>query len=225
MHVNLDTSASRWISPFQTKTQETAAKSKTTDASANEKTDEVILSSQKQEAAAQSTDPFSKMKTAVQEGDLVALAKAAKEKNDALEINWNKEVDPDGLIYSTTYIRALVSQYQEVESTIKAYYAEAHQENLSFANPYAHILHKYRMPDSSDFNSAMTPAEREMAFRQERALLRGDHVALNDPYALASSGGALRVQDADKIARQTAQDKIDELIQARKEALESESDT
>ncbi|MDE7282332.1 MAG: hypothetical protein K2N85_01890, partial [Lachnospiraceae bacterium] len=58
----------------------------------------------------------------------------------------------------------------------------------------------------------MSEAERKMAFDQETALLLGGSIALGDPYALASSGGAINIKDADQIAHQAARDRIDELI-------------
>lgn len=224
MNVNFDANASRWTASLRTQT-EPAAKSKAASAAqSEEQTDQVLLSSQGQPAAVRRAEPFSKLETAVRKGDLAAIAEAAKEKAGQLEINWNEVVDPGGQIYSKTYVESLLGQYEKASATIEAYYAKAHQENLAFDNPHAHILQKYRISDSPYFQSDMAQPEREMAFRQERALLWGDHVALNDPYAMASSGGALYARDADQIARQAAQDKVDELIRARKEAADLQED-
>ena len=68
------------------------------------------------------------------------------------------------------------------------------------------------------YRADMSEAEREMALRQEKALLLGGRVTLGDPYALASSGGTLNIKDIDQIAHQAAHDRIDELINEYKRA-------
>lgn len=117
-----------------------------------------------------------------------------------LETNWNAVVDPDGSIYSAAYVGAIVSQYQN---------------NL--------VPEKYNAPapdffGSSFFRSDMSDAERDMAFEQEKAMLLGGNARLNDPYALASSGGALHIDEVDRVARSAAQDKLDALIRDWKAA-------
>lgn len=185
--------------------------------------DQLAISPQGREAAAQGSEPFSKMEDAIQSGDIAALMEAAKEKAGQLEVNWNAVVDPDGTIYGAAYVESLVTQYEKASSTIKEHYSDGHQENLTFDNPYTHLMQKYKIIGSPYFKSDMSAAERDMAFRQERALLWGGNVALNDPYALKSSGGVLDVRDADRIARQAAQDKLDEMIKERMEASKGES--
>ncbi|MDE6749553.1 MAG: hypothetical protein K2K21_10935 [Lachnospiraceae bacterium] len=135
------------------------------------------------------------------------------------EWHYRKIVDPDGKIYSLTYVESLLRQYQCEENTIKAYYAEAHQDNLSKGSIQAardYISLKYTgvglLVGSPCYRADMSEAERKIAFDQETALLLGGSIALGDPYALASSGGAINIKDADQIAHQAARDRIDELI-------------
>ena len=97
--------------------------------------------------------------------------------------------------------------------TIEGYYAEAHAENSSypFLQGLEHIAEKYKRPDSGIFRSDLTEAQRNMAYRQERALLTGARLTLFDPYALASVGGVMNVQTSHKLAMQAVQEKYDEL--------------
>lgn len=75
---------------------------------------------------------------------------------------------------------------------------------------------KYQVEGSIYFRADMSREERAMAYYQERALLMGSNVSLNDPYALASVGGVPSREEADKIAEQAAREKLDALIQIRK---------
>lgn len=129
-----------------------------------------------------------------------------------LEVNWNATVDPDHSIYAKAYMEKLACQYEDARRTIESYYAEGHQENLRFANPYNHLVEKYKYSGSPYFMADMSQAQRDMAFRQEEALLRGGRVALNDPWALAASGGVPRGEDVEAAARSYAQSVLDELI-------------
>lgn len=164
-----------------------------------------------------------RIETAIQNADIPALLEEIKEKKGSLPVDeewhYRKIVDPDGKIYSLTYVESLLRQYQCEENTIKAYYAEAHQDNLSKGSIQAardYISLKYTgfglLVGSPYYRADMLEAERKMAFDQETALLLGGSIALGDPYALASSGGAINIKDADQIAHQAARDRIDELI-------------
>lgn len=137
------------------------------------------------------------------------------------ETNWNAVVDPDGSIYSAAYIGAIVSQYQKAEAAARDYYGSARQENLSLDNPGNQA--KYNDPIHDLLGSAfphpdMPEAERNMAFEQEQAMLWGGNAGLNDPYALSSAGGALHIDEVDRVARSVAQDKLDALIRDWKAA-------
>ncbi|MDE5865525.1 MAG: hypothetical protein K2H31_02855 [Lachnospiraceae bacterium] len=168
-------------------------------------------------------DTENRIETAIQNADIPALLEEFKEKKGSLPVDeewhYRKIVDPDGKIYSLTYVESLLRQYQCVENTIKAYYAEAHQDNLSKGSIQAardYISLKYTefglLVGSPYYRADMSEAERKMAFDQETALLLGGSIALGDSYALASSGGAINIKDADQIAHQAARDRIDELI-------------
>lgn len=107
---------------------------------------------------------------------------------------------------------------------IKDYYAKAHQDNLSkssLVEGLNYISLKYTKfgldLGSPYYRADMPEAEREMAFKQERALLLGGRVILGDSYALAASGGVLNIKCVDQSAIQSAREKINQLIQERKE--------
>lgn len=168
-------------------------------------------------------DTAKRIETAIQNADIPALLEEFKEKQGSLPVDeewhYRKIVDPDGKIYSLTYVESLLRQYQSEENTIKAYYAEAHQDNLSKGSISAgrdYISLKYTglglLLGSPYYRADMSEAERKMALHQETAMLLGGSIALGDPYALASSGGPINIKDADRIAHQAARDRIDELI-------------
>ena len=174
-------------------------------------------------------DTANRIETAIQNADIPALLEEFKEKQGSLPVDeewhYRKIVDPDGKIYSLTYVESLLRQYQCAENTIKEYYAKAHQDNLSqgsITDSMNYLSMKYtefglRM-GSPYYRADMSEAERKMALYQEKALLLGGRVTLGDPYALASSGGTINIKDADRIAHQAARDRIDELISEYKRA-------
>lgn len=174
-------------------------------------------------------DTANRIETAIQNADIPALLEEVKEKKGSLPVDeewhYRKIVDPDGKIYSLTYVESLLRQYQCAENKIKEYYAEAHQDNLSKGSISAgrdYISLKYTelglIMESPYYRADMSEAERKMAFHQETALLLGGSITLGDPYALASSGGTINIKDADRIAHQAARDRIDELINEYKRA-------
>lgn len=115
-------------------------------------------------------------------------------------------VDPAGKIANDIFWKEKAKQINEITCATEAYYADAHKENLSFDNPYNHIVAKYKFPDSPYFRSDMSEEEREMSFSQETALLRKTGLLLNDPYALASTGG---VRDIDQAISDAIQKELD----------------
>ena len=129
-----------------------------------------------------------------------------------LEVNWNATVDPDGSVYAKAYFDSFITQYETARQTIQDYYTPGHEENLTFSNPYNHLVEKYLYSSSPYFQKDMTQAQRDMAFRQERALLLGGELALNDPWALKDSGGVLTNEKMTETARKAAQDMLDQLI-------------
>ena len=174
-------------------------------------------------------DTVNRIEAAIQNADIPALLEEFKEKQGSLPVDeeghYRKIVDPDRKIYALTYAESLLRQYQCAENTIKEYYAEAHQDNLSqgsITDSMNYLSMKYTefglLMGSPYYRADMSEAEREMALRQEKALLLGGRVTLGDPYALASSGGTLNIKDVDQIAHQAARDRIDELINEYKRA-------
>ena len=129
------------------------------------------------------------------------VAKAGAENRP--ETNWNAVVDPDGSIYSAAYVGAIVSQYQKAEAAVRDYYSSPYQESLPFDNAFNPVTEKAHEPAGAD---------------QERSVLWGDNLRLNDLYELSSSGGTLHIDDVDRIARSAAQAKLDALIKDWKAA-------
>lgn len=169
------------------------------------------------------SEVFSEMQTTViPEEQLETIRQTVMEMKGRLEVdeeaNLRRKVDPDGKIYGAAFVEGIIKQYQEMEAQIKDYYSEAHRESMSYDDPYGHILQKYLFDADSPFGqspffrSDMSKSERDWAFRQERAMLWGGNITLNDPYALAAHGGVKKIDEIDANARQYAQSKLDGLI-------------
>ncbi len=128
-------------------------------------------------------------------------------------INQNRDIDPDGLIALKTYMRAYAQLAVNARKGIESYYVEAHAENSAypFLEGLEHIAEKYKRPDSGIFRSDLTQAQRDMAYRQERALLTGARLTLFDPYALASIGGVQTAQASHQSAMQAVLKQMNEL--------------
>ena len=137
----------------------------------------------------------------------------ARQQDMSLVINQNREIDPNGSIAIETYWRAYVQQAMDARETIKEHYAEAHAENSSypFMEGLEHLAEKYKRPWSDIFRTDLTEDQRNMYYRQERALLTGARLTLLDPYALASVGGVLNVQTSHQLAMRAVQEKLAEL--------------
>lgn len=151
-----------------------------------------------------------------------ALLEAAKALNAKQELKMGKyvEVDPDGSIRFQAYIDSLEEQADRVEQVITDYYAAAHKVNSSMpfneALDYINLKYLDVWSNNPHFRSDMSPEERYMAYRQERFLLTTGRIfTLADPYATASIGGCLNFFEAEKIAKQAAQDKLDALLAER----------
>ena len=79
------------------------------------------------------------------------------------------------------------------------------------------IAAKYNCSWSEHFDASMPAGERQWAYTQVRAMLTGTGLRLNDPYALKG----LHIPDNEeiaKIAKQSANDTISELVRQAKEA-------
>lgn len=190
-------------------------------------TEETTATAEKQEGVSLSIkidkweskpNDFSDMQTGIiPKEQLETIRQTLKEMSGKLEYDEKASlrnmVDPEGKLYGAAFVEGIVKQYQEMETQIKDYYSKAHKENLSYEDPYRHIRQKYLADEKSSFFKADMPqAERDWALRQERAMLWGSHVALNDPYALAAHGGVKHIDEIDANARQYAQSKLDQLI-------------
>lgn len=159
--------------------------------------DEVTVSGKSQEARAVSKERSAPQGAVVpNKAEYDAQIEKAKAKNPP-ETNWNAVVDPDGSIYSAAYVGAIASQSQKAER---------------YNEPIHDLL------GSAFFRSDLSDAERDRAFEQEKAMLWEGNVKLNDPYALASSGGTRHIDEVDRAARSAAQDKLDALIRDWKAA-------
>lgn len=155
-----------------------------------------------------------RMSAAVRVGAPEVIAEfRARQQDMSLVINQNRDIDPDGSIALKTYMRAYAQPAVNARKTIESYYAEAHAENSAypFLEGLEHIAEKYKRPDSGIFRSDLTQAQRDMAYRQERALLTGARLTLFDPYALASIGGVQTAQASHQSAMQAVMEKMNEL--------------
>lgn len=159
-----------------------------------------------------------RMSAAVRVGAPEIIAEfRARQQDMSLVINQNRDVDPDGSIVLKTYMRAYAQPAVNARKRIEDYYAEAHAENSSypFLQGLEHIAGKYKRPDSGIFRSDLPEAQRDMAYRQERALLTGARLTLLDPYALASVGGVQTAQASHQNAMQAVLEKMNELRNQR----------
>jgi len=137
----------------------------------------------------------------------------AHQQDLSLVINQNRDIDPDGSIALKTYMQAYALPAVDARKRIEDYYAEAHAENSSYPleQGLEHIAEKYKHPGSDIFLADMTEDQRDMAYRQERALLTGARLTLFDPYALSSFGGILTAQACHQYAMQAVSEKLNEL--------------
>jgi len=139
--------------------------------------------------------------------------------NNPLEINPYREVDPDGSIARKTYFESYIGQLKDTENTIRNYYSNAYEEAISAPiDSLAFISGKYLCDWSDYFDPSMPEKERQWTHSQIRAMLTDTHIALNDPYALAASGGPKTVSQMDEIAKQAVKNKLDMLLEQRNNA-------
>ena len=144
-----------------------------------------------------------------------------------LEVNWNATVDPDGQIWRESYFKSYVTQVtqfrENAESAIKDYYADAYQEALhsplgsDLPDQLTFISAKYLCSWTDYFDTSMPAGQRQWAYTQVRAMLTGTGLRINDPYALKG----LHIptsEETSKIAKQVADDTIQELVRQAQEA-------
>lgn len=197
---------------------------KKTEAVSPSNSDQVTLSQEGTETISSSIETLADKAAAklgtMTKADFMEQLKQWQSENQAtLEVDPYRAVDPDGTIATKTYFESYLGQLQEAENTIKDYYADAYQEAVSAPiNSLGFISGKY-LCDWSDYYDPSIPAkERQWTHHQLWAMLTDSHVALNDPFALASVGGAKTVDQMDEIARQAVKDKLDSLIKERESA-------
>lgn len=143
----------------------------------------------------------------------------AKQCQKELKVDPYRAVDPDGSIARKTYFECYIGQLMEQENTIKNYYSGAYQEAISAPiNSLAFISGKYLCDWSDYFDPSMPTKQRQWTHHQLWAMLTESHVALNDPYALAASGGPKTVEQMDSIAKQAVKDKLDILLKQKNNA-------
>lgn len=158
----------------------------------------------------------SQLNTMTKEDFMDMFKQWQSENQPKLEVDPYWKVDPDGSIARKTYFESYLGQLKDMEDTIKSYYSDAYEEAVSAPiNSLAYISGKY-LCDWSDYYAPNIPEqERQWTHHQLWAMLTDSNVALNDPYALASSGGTKTVDEMDKIAKQAVKDKLDSLIKER----------
>ena len=150
--------------------------------------------------------------------DFMEQVKQLENKNqNKLKIDPYKKVDPDGSIARKTYFESYLGQLKDTEDTIKNYYTDAYNEaTASEIDSITFISGKYLCTWSDYFDPSMPAKERQWTHHQLWAMLTDSHIALNDPYALSSSGGPKTVEQMDKIAKQAVKEKLEELLKEMK---------
>ncbi|MDE7245243.1 MAG: DUF4885 domain-containing protein, partial [Oscillospiraceae bacterium] len=78
--------------------------------------------------------------------------------------------DASGATAFTSFAVEFDKVTQKYTGIAKAYYAAAHEENLTCGNPAEHIWNKYKNPDSPDFRASMTEDGRSWAYDHEISL-------------------------------------------------------
>ena len=128
----------------------------------------------------------------------------------------------DGWTAAKAYMEAIVCQAKQAESEIETYYAGSLEEARSnpMGDPLLYIAAKYQCSWSDYFDASMPADQRQWTFSQLKAMLTESRVALNDPYALAASGGPRTAEAMEKAARQAAKSALDALIHERAASVE-----
>ncbi len=184
--------------------------------------DQVIISRQGRDYLEDLADITAEQLGTMTKDDFMDMIRQWQSENQTkLETDPYWKADPDGSIANKTYFESYIGQLIENEDTIRRYYEEAYNEAVSApVNSLTYITGKYLLKQSEYFDASIPRKEREWAYHQLWAMLTDSNVALNDPYALASSGGTKTSEEMDKIARQAVKDKLDALIKERETASE-----
>lgn len=176
--------------------------------------DQITISQEGRDRMEALADQVASQLNAMTKEDFMDLVKQAQRDNqNKLEVDAYRMVDPDGSIGRKAYFESYIGQLMDAENTIKSYYAGAYEEAASAPiDGLAFISGKYRCSWSDYFDSEIPEKERQWTHRQLWAMLTDSHVALNDPYALAASGGAKTAVQMDEVAQQAVKDKLDALV-------------
>ena len=183
--------------------------------------DQVTISQEGRDRLEVLVDKVENQLSAMTKEDFMGMLKQWKSENQPkLEVDPYQKVDPDGSIARKVYFESYLGQLKDMEDTIKSYYADAYEEAVSAPiDSLAFISGKY-LCDWSDYYEPNIPKqERQWTHHQLWAMLTDTNVALNDPYALASSGGTKTVDEMDKIAKQAVKDKLDSLVKERETSI------
>ena len=183
--------------------------------------DQVTISQEGRDRLEVLVDKVENQLSAMTKEDFMGMLKQWKSENQPkLEVDPYQKVDPDGPIARKVYFESYLGQLKDMENTIKSYYADAYEEAVSAPiDSLAFISGKY-LCDWSDYYEPNIPKqERQWTHHQLWAMLTDTNVALNDPYALASSGGTKTVDEMDKIAKQAVKDKLDSLVKERETSI------
>lgn len=183
--------------------------------------DQVTISQEGRDRLEVLVDKVENQLSAMTKEDFMGMLKQWKSENQPkLEVDPYQKVDPDGSIARKVYFESYLGQLKDMENTIKSYYADAYEEAVSAPiDSLAFISGKY-LCDWSDYYEPNIPKqERQWTHHQLWAMLTDTNVALNDPYALASSGGTKTVDEMDKIAKQAVKDKLDSLVKGKSQII------
>lgn len=176
--------------------------------------DQITISQEGRDRMEALADQVESQLNAMTKEDFTDLVKRAQRENqNKLEVDAYRMVDPDGSIARKAYFESYIGQLMDAENTIKRYYAGAYEEAASAPiDGLAFISGKYLCSWSDYFDSEIPEKERQWTHRQLWAMLTDSHVALNDPYALAASGGAKTAVQMDEVAQQAVKGKLDALV-------------
>lgn len=178
--------------------------------------DQVTISHQGRENLETMADLTAQQLSAMTKEEFMDMLKQWQNENQThLETDLYRSVDPDGSIARKTYFESYLGQLMDREEAIRNYYADACAEAVSAPiNSLAFIAGKYLSPWSDYYDPDIPAKERQWTHHQLWAMLTGSNVALNDPYALAASGGAKTAEEMDQIARQAVKDKLEALVKS-----------
>ncbi len=200
-----------------------SAEDKNTAAAQSSNRDQVTISQEGRDSLEAMMDRTVEQLSAMTKEEFMNMLRQWQSENQPkLEDDPYRKVDPDGSIARKTYFESYLGQLKEMEETVKSYYADAYKEAVSAPiNSLAFISGKYLSPWSDYYDPNIPAKERQWTHSQLWAMLTDSNVALNDPYALAASGGTKTVDEMDEIARQAVKDRLDALIKERENTGQS----